>query len=373
MDDEARSDDDFDFVSAAGDLCDTGNGSGDVVAAQFAEQIEPSVTGRGTRRWVFTINNYDEDDVSRLKSLSESDAVKYIVFGRELAPNTGTHHLQGYIEFSNAKPLQNTITCLKGTSSHHPWVAKARGTSQQCRDYCIKDANYFEKGTISTGQGKRKDLEVLYERVAKSARHANLAAEFVADGDYGLLAAYGRNCQGIDRVREEITPMRPTTADIEVIWLYGPTGSGKTTWVANNYDLSKLYFHPPNSGTGGRVWFPYYEGQDVVYFDDFREGTLRWEYCLNLFQAFPMVVEVKGGFRKMVSTKFIISSCLKPERIFSDINENIWQLKRRITKLIEFEYPAGTIKSETSPKEEFATRIANGEQLEVGGDTGFNC
>ena len=47
------------------------------------------------RNWVFTLNNYTEDDIQRLANPYEQ--VKYIAYGKEIAPNTGTPHLQGYM------------------------------------------------------------------------------------------------------------------------------------------------------------------------------------------------------------------------------------------------------------------------------------
>jgi len=47
------------------------------------------------RNWVFTLNNYKDEDVQRL--VNPYEQVKYIAYGKEIAPNTGTPHLQGYI------------------------------------------------------------------------------------------------------------------------------------------------------------------------------------------------------------------------------------------------------------------------------------
>lgn len=48
------------------------------------------------RRFLFTLNNYTEDDCQRLLGRVPLLA-KYIVFGKEIAPTTETPHLQGYV------------------------------------------------------------------------------------------------------------------------------------------------------------------------------------------------------------------------------------------------------------------------------------
>jgi len=47
------------------------------------------------RNWVFTLNNYTDDDIDRLANPYEQ--VKYIAYGKEIAPTTETPHLQGYL------------------------------------------------------------------------------------------------------------------------------------------------------------------------------------------------------------------------------------------------------------------------------------
>lgn len=45
--------------------------------------------------WCFTLNNYTDEEIRRLESLE----CERLVVGKEVAPTTGTPHLQGYIRF----------------------------------------------------------------------------------------------------------------------------------------------------------------------------------------------------------------------------------------------------------------------------------
>lgn len=45
------------------------------------------------KRVCFTLNNYSEEDERRIQEGTEF--YRYAVYGRELAPTTGTRHLQG--------------------------------------------------------------------------------------------------------------------------------------------------------------------------------------------------------------------------------------------------------------------------------------
>lgn len=48
------------------------------------------------RRLTFTLFNYQETDINRLKGWMEENC-KYGIFGEEICPNTGRKHLQGYL------------------------------------------------------------------------------------------------------------------------------------------------------------------------------------------------------------------------------------------------------------------------------------
>jgi hypothetical protein len=107
----------------------------------------------GAKRWCFTINNYTDESLLHLSLLSEETRVEYLVYGRELAPTTGTPHLQGFICLTT--PF--TLTALRALlpSCH---LENARGTPEQNRTYCTKDGDFDEHGSLPSGkQGKRTD------------------------------------------------------------------------------------------------------------------------------------------------------------------------------------------------------------------------
>lgn len=87
------------------------------------------ITSKRSRAWLFTWNNYPADYSSHLDTL----AVSYIVAGEEVAPATGTPHLQGYLYFTNARTLSAVRKLLPGCHLTTP-----NGTHQQNDQYCRK-------------------------------------------------------------------------------------------------------------------------------------------------------------------------------------------------------------------------------------------
>jgi len=101
------------------------------------------------RNFCFTINNPIENE---LEMFLLWDALKYCIIGQEQG-ESGTPHLQCYAELANSKSLSSLKKQLP--RAH---IEARKGTSQQAADYCKKEGDFKELGTLSK-QGQRTDLE----------------------------------------------------------------------------------------------------------------------------------------------------------------------------------------------------------------------
>lgn len=91
------------------------------------------------RHFIFTHNNYTEEDVEKYKKLDTT----YIIFGFEVAPTTGTKHLQGYFHSKNPRTLSGVRKAFPGAHIEIP-----NGPPDSQRKYCSKDGEYYESGTL---------------------------------------------------------------------------------------------------------------------------------------------------------------------------------------------------------------------------------
>lgn len=108
---------------------------------------------RNTRSkyWCFTFNNYSAGDPAVLEFTLHNAGTTYFVFGYETG-ESGTRHLQGYIEFTRRLRF-NQVRSYLGEQVH---IEPRRGTGQQAADYCKKDGVFVEYGTLSgVGRGHR--------------------------------------------------------------------------------------------------------------------------------------------------------------------------------------------------------------------------
>ena len=98
----------------------------------------------GAKNWVFTLNNYSEQDVARLREcFGDETTYQYAVFGREVG-KCGTRHLQGAVCCTSRRSLQY----VRRTIDQQAHFEIMRGTSAQAAEYCKKDGQYEEFGTL---------------------------------------------------------------------------------------------------------------------------------------------------------------------------------------------------------------------------------
>lgn len=270
------------------------------------------------RNFCFTINNYTDDSH---KALWSWDQVSYAIFGREVAPTTGTPHLQGYCELKSSKKF-STIKKKIPTAK----IAKRaeHATAAHNYVYCSKGGDFEEIGQISN-QGKRTDIEIATDLI-----QSGTPMREVALNNPNTFVKFHR---GLEKFQAVIIPPRDRNVAPEVICYWGKTEKGKTRHVYEQIEASPHYAWGPSQGK----WFDGYTGQDCVFMDEFR-GQLPFGFLLTLIDRYPMRVEFKGGFTQMAATKFVFTSPKHPRDWYDlsgDAHDKIDQLLRRFTKIEE--------------------------------------
>lgn len=258
---------------------------------------------RQAKRWCWTLNNYDEEDVSRLQAWGKSreSGLCYLVFGRERGEG-GTPHLQGYTVFSGRK----SFGVAKALIHQRAHLEPAKGTPTQASQYCKKDGEYEEYGSLPGGQGTRSDLQEVFNAVQAGTSYRDIAKAFPA--------AAIRYSNGIQKLRVLFKPERTQPPTIWVFW--GKTGVGKSKRVYEFVDTEQLWVHP------GDGWFDGYDQQPAVLFDDFDGSWFKLSFLLRLLDRYLMQVKCKGAFLWWKPKTIFITSNLKPEDWYPTANEN---------------------------------------------------
>lgn len=271
--------------------------------------------GQQAKDFCFTLNNYTTDDIYKLRELENSDAVCYIICGLE-SGESGTPHVQGFVQLERKKTLAG-VKSLLGSNRYH--VEIRRGTPEQASEYCKKDGDYFEFGSIrTTGQGHRSDLARVKTMLDEGASISD-----IADNCFEAFLKYGK---GIQLYRDIRTGHRqwPT----QVIWLWGKTGSGKSR-LAFEESMRMCNGSVSYIGDASLKWFDPYRGEKGVVLDDF-DGSAPLPLLLRVFDRYPLRVPIKGGFVEFQARYIWVTSNRSPEELYgSDFQYDA--LMRRLT------------------------------------------
>nr|QKV51315.1 putative replication associated protein [Crucivirus sp.] len=265
-----------------------------------------SIDNCRTRNWCFTLNNWTPEEYGIVEDLNVK--ASYLIIGKEVGSN-GTPHLQGYIEYPNAV----RGSAIRKIIERIHWEVR-KGTAQQASEYCKKDKNFIEFGSISA-QGKRTDLEEIGAAVVAGSSIREIAITFPG--------TYIKFHKGIAALKSALYEAR--TEPPKVIWRWGLAGVGKSRGA---FDAHKTFYIKD-----GTPWWDGYEQQEAIVIDDFDNGKWPFRDMLRLLDRYPYRGQNKGGYVE-INSPFIYITCEYPPYKFWSGNE-LSQVMRRITEIVE--------------------------------------
>ncbi len=286
------------------------------------------------RHWVYTLYG---DSAPFQGQLIES--VRYTIWQREVCPQSGRYHYQGYVEF-RAPHRQAAVKTKIGGSPH---VEPRRGSREAARAYASKEETRLpgtepiELGNFTGGgQGARTDIQdalsiLRAEPTANGLRH-------LYDEHGPVMVKYARGMQSAlyhysSRVGRDNPP--------EVFVHYGETGTGKTWTVFDRHGMSDVWRAPVS--TNNVQWFDGYYGHEIALFDDFDGQHPAITVMLQVLDRYPVQIPIKGAHTHFVPTTIYITTNVEFVDWYPDASEHHKNaLKRRITEFIKFSYIAET-------------------------------
>ncbi|WP_171903839.1 hypothetical protein [Cellulosilyticum sp. I15G10I2] len=237
------------------------------------------------------------------------------------------------------------IEKVKGTVSDNVLYIKKEGKweANSLKQETKIEGSFEEYGTQPPdSKGKRNDMSELYQMVLDDMTNAEILA---INQDYIL------QIDKLDKVRTTILTERfkeTVRLDLEVIYISGATGTGKTRGVleqngyANVYRVTD-YAHP----------FDSYNCQPVIAFDEFR-SSLKLKEMLLYCDIYPIELPSRYSNKYACYNKVFIVSNWTLEKQYSEAqreDKESWQaFLRRIHKVMHYEH-TGDIKVYSSVNE----------------------
>lgn len=293
---------------------------------------------------MLTFNNPSEHSVNHDSinaAMREINCVYYCMCDEIGEKNTPHIHLYFYcknaISFEKVKKLF--------PSAH---IEIAHGTSRENRDYIRKEGKYLnsqkkETNIIDTFE---EYGEMPLDNTLKKERMSSQVLKMIKDGcsTAEIIETFPSfRVPQIEQMRQAILEdeYADKWRDVELIYIYGKTGVGKTRYIMDNYDFRNVY-----KITNYKNPFDGYSQQPVILFDEFRSSIPLTE-MLQYTDGYPCRLPARYADKTACYTKVFIVSNIPLEKQFTDIQHSSpesWNaFIRRMNRVVEFREVNGEV------------------------------
>lgn len=266
--------------------------------------------------------------------------MKYFCAAEEKGLECGTHHIHIYVLFKN--PVRfSTVKYLFASGGD---IRTARGTSAECRAYVSKTGAKWENDKKSDTKiessfeeyGEFPDEKLgatcieglIITRIQDGATNAELISEFPHFALKGL--------RDIEYVRQSLRAeeYRNRWRDLETVYIFGETNTGKTRSVFDKHGYSNVYAvsnykHP----------FDLYFNEEVMLFDEFTSG-IRIQDMNNYLDGYPIALPARYTNKQACYEKVYIISNLELRHQYRSVQNTypaVWSaFLRRIHQVVHF-------------------------------------
>lgn len=251
------------------------------------------------RKYHIVLNNPKEHDMDtqKVQDILNQMHLDYYCMASEIS-DTGTPHIHIFI-YSAISPIRFTTIKNKFPTAH---IEKAYGSIADNREYVSKEGkwadsdkahtvvegSFFEKGEAPTENEEKAPLMVkLMEMISQKKSTAEIIKE------YPRLAF---KITEINSLRELLLSEKYANENrcVRVIYVYGKTGTGKTSGIYAKYhpsDICRI-----TNYKGDRILFDAYHGQLVLVLEEFR-SQIPISDLLSILDIYPVMLPARYSDR----------------------------------------------------------------------------
>ena len=271
-----------------------------------------------SRKYQLTFNNPDTHGFSHgeiKKLLSEFSGLVYWCMCDEVGEE-GTPHTHVFLIFKNAVMFDTMHRKFYGVH-----IEEAHGSNSENRDYVRKEGRWAESekketNNISTFE---ESGEMPPDRVAAKSTSQQILDMIVSGASNAEIieafpSAYTK-INPIEQTRQTLLEEKYKNSNrfVEVVYLWGSPGVGKTRYVMDKYGYENVYrvtdYEHPFDG---------YKGQDVIVFEEFR-SCIKIGDMLDYLDIYPLTLPCRYNNKIACFTKIFIISNIPLEQQYPEI------------------------------------------------------
>ena len=295
-----------------------------------------------SRKYLLTINSSLDCGLTheKIKTLLEALSPAYYCMADETA-TTGTYHTHVFL-YRPSPVRWQTVKNLFPTAH----IDKAYGSAQENRAYIQKGGKWAETDKAETAiAGSFEECGHMPEPQSEKAPEMSALIEDIAAGKTTtqIIRENPRlafRVKDIDMLRQTFLSEKYAEQNrvIEVQYIYGATGTGKTRGIYQRHGARDIY-RVTNYRSGKGVSFDDYHGQDVIVFEEFA-SQIPIEEMLNLLDVYPLMLPARYSDKVACFTKVYITSNLPLNRQYEAVqlcHPDTWKaFLRRIQSFTEY-------------------------------------
>ena len=293
--------------------------------------------GPASRKYQLTINNPAAHGLTHeciKEILSTFSGLEYWCMCDEVGKE-GTPHTHVYLISRNAIMFS---TLQKRFYGAH--IEPANGSNQENRHYIRKEGKWLDDEKNETNLiGTFEESGELPPDRLSNKKETEAIYEMIKDGksDYEILEAFPNSMTKLDKVERARQTLlaeyyKNNRRELDVTYLWGDTGVGKTRSVMDKYGYPNVYrvtnyAHP----------FDTYKGQDVIIFEEFR-SSLPISDMLVYLDVYPTILPCRYADKQACFTKVYLISNIPLESQYCNVqieSPETWEaFKRRIHTVV---------------------------------------
>ncbi len=277
------------------------------------QEINAEKRNSRVRQWVGTWNNpkmTDEEFQQHFQNLYEEEYVQYAIFQRECGEEKHTEHFQFFVDFRNPQYFKKVKEKLLPYGCH---FAPMRSTAKRCKEYCSKSdtrvSGPYEIGEFEN-EAQRSDLTN-----AIMLLRGGTPFEIVKEIYPNQSVMYRTKLLAEEEDYKKKAFMN-VFRNVEVTYIYGEPGTGKTRSVYRKYGLREGELF--RISTYEKYLFHGYDRHQVILFDEF-ESQVKITEMNQYLDIYPLRLRALGNSVPACYTKVYITSNLSPSEQYKSL------------------------------------------------------
>lgn len=265
------------------------------------------------RRIMLTINQVDKYEEIK-KNMISRKSFRYLIAGKEIAPETGHEHIHMYVEFKASTHVTQAMCCKQDVE-----VVKRK---DQAIDYCTKDMHVLDEIGQESHQGTKTVKELVECKDPTE-----------------LDPKWFKTWQAVKQWNQAMTREERYNPGIEVHYIWGDSGVGKTRWVYeqigneefDNVDYRRGFWHGVSMDPSIKI----------AWYDDFRDSHMHPSELIKFCDYYKNNMDIKGGKVLNHYDKIYITSVQDPNKIYGGMQDTEpkrqWLRRIKIHHLVALE------------------------------------